>query len=587
MTHMSRRTLLSAIGASAAVPLSTLAVAPAARAVEGAVEGAVAGAPSAPISLPTGLAGPASSVTMAPLDPSWFTQVTLEAKLTATVLPGTPTRTAIASGGRRVALLTHGARTVVVPGPRRTFTENKRPFTEDFNRTLPDTGPEAGKPSHWGDSPGGGTWDTTEGPEADDFSVRPGRGVIALTTDNASRYATLKDDGITDVDVEAFAGFDKVPTGDACSYAVVFGYLSPDHHHRARLSFLTTGAVELRVEKVSGGNATPLAPTHTLATDVPAGTAWGIRVRREGSRIRVKAWRASSEQPAAWRVEVGDDTVATGRIGLRALANQGSTQLPVTLSATGFRVIDAAWATPPSVTHGDWVRVLPEPFDGTWTPALEQTVRGWIGSTAPDVLAYAAMFLPGAPGVTCGAGPAAGRQVLGKATYSPADLRGKHTIGADFHEYMGVGWTFPNGKFKKADEAFLGSLDCSGYTRMVYGYHMGVPVAEMYDASPARLPRTSEQMDERAPGVRLTRTTGYTPEVRALLQPGDLLLWDADEDGTVDHVGIHLGTDALGKARFVSSRMTVDGPTMADVAGASVLDGGGTYGRTLRTVHRL
>ncbi|MFF5446417.1 NlpC/P60 family protein [Streptomyces sp. NPDC012888] len=579
MTSTSRRTLLSAIAASATVPLSALATAPQARA-------------SVPAPPPAGLAGPASAVTVAPLDASWFTHVTLSSPLGTTVLPGTPSRTEVTSGGRRVALLTRGARTVLVPGPLRTFTENKRPFTDAFDRTLPDPARDPLTRPYWGNSPGGGTWDT-DGGATGDFSVTPGRGRVALTTAGASRYATLKDDGITDVDVEAVAGFDKVPAGDACSFALVFGYTSPENHHRARLSFLTTGAVELRVEKVSGGTATALAAAVGLATGVPAGTPWAIRVLREGSRVRVKAWRASGAQPGAWNVDVtdaggsGSGSAAKGRIGLRALANQGCTSLPVTLTATRFQVHDAAWATPPSVTHGDWVRVLPEPFDGTWTPALEQTVRGWIGSLAPDALAYAAAFLPGGPAVTAGAGPAAGRKVLGEATYSPADTYGERTVGADFHEFMGVDWTFPNGKVKAADPAFAGSLDCSGYTRMVYGHHMGVPVADVNDASPARLPRTSEQMADRAPGVRLARTTGSTAGVIALLQPGDLLFWDADGDGQVDHVGVYLGVDALGGARFVSSRKTVNGPTMADVAGASLLDGGGTYDTTLHTVHRL
>ncbi|MFJ6941004.1 NlpC/P60 family protein [Streptomyces sp. NPDC101132] len=576
MTHTSRRTLLSALAASAAVPLSSLAAAPAARAAGGAVAAPLSG----------GLAGSPSSVTVAPMDASWFTQVTLTAPLTATVLPGAPARTEVTSGGRRVALLTHGARTVVVPGPRRTFSEDKRPFTEDFGRTLPHPALNPATRPYWGNSPGGGTWDT-EGPVAGDFSVSPGRGLIALSTDGASRYATLKDDGITDVDVTAVGSLDRVPTGDACSYALLFGYVSADNHLRARLSFLTTGAVELRVEKVTGGTSAALAPALTLATGVPAGTAWGIRVLREGSRIRVRAWRASAGQPGTWQADVTDPGSPKGRIGLRALANQGCTSLPVTFSATAFQVADAAWATPPSVTHGDWVRVLPAPFDGTWTPALEQTVRGWTGSLAPDALAYAAMFLPGAPPVTSGAGPAAGRKVLGEAQYSPADTYGDRTVGADFHEFMGVDWTFPDGRVKTADAAFLGSLDCSGYTRMVYGHHMGVPVADVNDPSPARLPRTSAQMADHAPGVRLARTSGATPDVLALLQPGDLLFWDTDKDGEVDHVGIHLGTDAAGKARFLSSRKTVNGPTMADVAGASLLDGGGTYDTTLHTVHRL
>ncbi|MFD0430887.1 hypothetical protein ACFQ60_37100 [Streptomyces zhihengii] len=95
-------------------------------------------------------------MTTAPLDASWFTRQTLGAALTATVLPGTPARTEVTSGGRRVAMLTHGARTVVLPGPGRTFTENKKPFADDFGRTLPDPSlPEADR-QYWGSSPAAG-----------------------------------------------------------------------------------------------------------------------------------------------------------------------------------------------------------------------------------------------------------------------------------------------------------------------------------------------------------------------------------------------------------------------------------------------
>lgn len=56
---------------------------------------------------------------------------------------------------------------------------------------------------------------------------------------------------------------------------------------------------------------------------------------------------------------------------------------------------------------------------------------------------------------------------------------------------------------------------------------------------------------------------------------------------TVDHVGIYLSLDTAGRRRFVSSRKTVNGPTMSDLGGASLLDGAGTYTRTLHTVHRV
>ena len=585
MPTTSRRHLLAAIAASAAsVPLSGLAFAPAA-----AADSAVT---VPPFAAPNGLAaGARSAVTLPPLNASYFAPLTLGTALTATVLPGTPSRTEVTSGGKRVALLTHGARTVVLPGPQRTFAENKRLFVDDFQRTLPDlTLPEKDR-AYWGTSPGGGSWSTLGG-VATDYSVVPGAGRIALTTENASRHASLRDDEITDVDVRCVASFDKVPTGEACSYALSFGYRDTHNNYRARLSFLTTGAVQLRVEKEVADSVSQLASPVTLATGVAAGSKWTIRVRREGAVIQAKAWASASAEPAAWGVEVSDSTFGKGRVGLRALASTGCTNLPVTLAVSRFQVDAANWDVPPSVTHGDWVRVLPQPFDGTWTEGMATVIRGWAGSTAPDVLAYAAMFLGGAPAVTAGAGPAQGKQVLGEAGYGYLDDQGYRYEGADFHEYMNVGWTFDDGVHTGPAGKQVGNLDCSGYTRMVYGYHLGVPMAAGEDTTGLRIPRKSRSMADHTPGVRIDRTDGTNPPAAALLQPGDLVLFNADSGDdnptvTVDHVGIHLGVDAAGKRRFLSSRKTVNGPTMADLGGASLLDGTGTYATTLHTVHRV
>lgn len=585
MINTSRRRLLAAFAASAAtVPLSALA----------ASEAQAAPAPVTPVdpfTAPSGLGGAGSSVTLPPLDASYFTPVTLATPLTATVLSGTPTRTEVTSSGQRVALLTHGARTVVLPGPTRTFAENKRPFVDDFQRTLPDTTLPVDQRQYWGQSPGGGSWSTL-GPDATDYSVTPGAGIISLTTDYASRHATVRDDEITDVDVRCVGRFDKVPTGQACSFALSFGYQDTHNNYRARLSFLTTGAVELRVEKEVSDTVTQLATAVTLATGVAAGTDFTIRVRREGTRIRAKAWRSSSAEPSAWTVDVTDSTFGKGRVGLRALANDGCTNLPVKLAVSRFEVSAATWATPPSVTHGDWVRVLPQPFDGTWTDALEQTIRGWAGSTVPDVLAYAAMFLGGAPAVTAGSGPAQGKQVLGESGYGYLDPHGYRYEGADFHEYMNVGWTFPDGTYTGPSSKQVGNLDCSGYTRMVYGYHMGVPLAAGADTSGQRIPRNSRYIVDYAPGVVVDRTDGTNPPAATQLQAGDLVLFNADSSDdkvspTVDHVGIYLGRDAAGKRRFLSSRKTVNGPTMSDLGGASLLDGTGTYATSLHTVRRI
>ncbi|MFF6968030.1 NlpC/P60 family protein [Streptomyces anthocyanicus] len=589
MTHTSRRGVLAAFAASAAtVPFGGAAAASPARATATA---ASAVDPAAASAAPAGLTAARSSVTLPPLNPAYFSGLTLDSALTATVLPGTPARTEVTSGGRRVALLTHGARSVLLPGPERTFTENKKPFVDDFARTLPDTSLPVGDRAYWGTSPGGGSWSTL-GPVESDYAVVPGAGIITLTTDYASRHASLRDGEVTDVDVRSVARFDKVPEGDACSYALSFGYQDTHNNYRARLSFTTSGAVQLRVEKEVDDTVTQLAPAVALADGVPAGTDWTIRVRREGTRVRAKAWPSAGTEPSAWSFDVTDDTFGKGRVGLRALANRGCTNLPVTLRVGRFQVDAANWAEPPAVTHSDWVRVLPEPFDGVWTPQLEQVVRGWSGSPAPDVLAHAAMFLAGASPVVAGSGPAEGRQVMGEAGYGYLDPQGYRYEGADFHEYMGTGWTFPDGAHTGPSSRQTGNLDCSGYTRMVYGYHMGVPLAAGEDTSGTRLPRKSRDMADHSPGVRIARTDGTLPPPAEQLQPGDLVLFNADSGddnavATTDHVGIYLGADTAGRRRFLSSRKTVNGPTMSDLGGASLLDGTGTYARTLHTVHRI
>ncbi|WP_328494353.1 C40 family peptidase [Streptomyces sp. NBC_00414] len=595
MTITSRRGVLAAlVGSAATIPLGGTAAA--SRAAAPATAPVAASTSVAPFASPTAGSAPAgSTVAHAPLGPAHFSGLTLAPSLTVTVLPGAPARTEVTSGGTRVALLTHGARTVLLPGPMRTFTENKKPFADDFGRTLPDPSLPADKRVYWGSSPGGGSWSTL-GPTDADYSVVPGTGIITLTTDYASRHASVRDDGITDVDVRSVARFDKVPTGEACSYALSFGYQDPHNNYRARLSFVTSGAVQFRLEKEVTDKVTRLDTAVTLATDVPAGTDRTIRVRREGTRILARAWRSADTEPSAWTFDVTDPdpepTLAKGRVGLRALANDGCTNLPVKLLVSRFQVDTANWAAPPTVTHGDWVRVLPEPFDGVWNPELEQVIRGWSGSTAPDVLAHAAMFLSGAAPVAAGSGPAEGRQVLGEAGYGYLDQQGQRLEGADFHEYMNTGWTFPDGVHTGPSTRQVGNLDCSGYTRMVYGYHMGVPMASGQDTSGTRLPRRSRDMAEYSPGVRIARTDGTAPPAALQIQPGDLVLFNADsgddnETATVDHVGIHLGEDTAGQRRFLSSRKTANGPTMADLGGASLLDGTGAYARTLHTVRRI
>ncbi|MFE4638609.1 NlpC/P60 family protein [Streptomyces sp. NPDC056773] len=613
--NTSRRTLLAALTASAAAPLTGLTASPASAAPASLPAAVPEGLNAAPLAS-SGLGGPQSAMTLTgpSHDIAALTRASVGA-LTRAVLPGSPARTEVRCEGRPVAVLTTGARTVLMTGPERTFTEDKRTVTDLFERALKADGT-------WGNSPEGGEWSvfggaaaaTPEGLVYTDFKLREaGAGLMVLDAgfqgQNEGRYATVVDDEITDVDVECTGRFSEVPQGNACSLALVFAYQNrpgggDSTHYRARVSFTTSGGTELRLEKVLNGNAVRLGAVVPLAAGgVAPNTDWTIRVRREGSRIRIKSWAAAAGEPAAWDMEFTDPETdpakkalyAKGRVGLRGGASDGCSNLPIEMSVSRFAVRDATWEKPPSVTHSHWVRLLDTSYDGTWTPAVEAAVRGWAGSLAPDALSYAAMFLPGAPQVTSGWKQPVGAQVFGKAGYGKTDEEGVRQVGADFHEYMGQPWQFPDrAGLKTAEAGQVGNVDCSGYVRMVYGYHMGVPVYEGGVTSKKGLPRFSGAMVEEAPGARIAAkgADGKALAANVAIQPGDLVLFDANapkagDDYTVDHVGIYLGTDADGLRRFVSSRKSCNGPTMADVSGPSLLDGSGEYALSLRTVHRI
>jgi hypothetical protein len=98
-------------------------------------------------------------------------------------------------------------------------------------------------------------------------------------------------------------------------------------------------------------------------------------------------------------------------------------------------------------------------------------------------------------------------------------------------------------------------------------------------------------MSDSGPGVVLICNTGKrVPDSKFnRLEPGDLVSFDADtNDGSqIDHVGIYLGQDGSRNYRFLSSRKTINGPTLGDCNGASILNGGGHYADGFRSARRF
>lgn len=226
--------------------------------------------------------------------------------------------------------------------------------------------------------------------------------------------------------------------------------------------------------------------------------------------------------------------------------------------------------TTATVTTGNWVRLLAAPWGGT---VDEIWLRAALADRSADILAVAAEYVTGG---------------ARDASYGPL-VDGLRAEGSDWNDYLGMSWRYPTGTLVEADPAALGSLDCSGYQRMVWGYRGGIELALSVRDDGDALPRRAVDILAAGPGVVTIPDGGAQVVELERLAAGDLVFFDAaTDDGTaIDHVGLYLGVDSAGHHRFVSSRKVADGPTFGDLGGRSTLDGDGTYATSFRAARRL
>lgn len=497
----------------------------------------------------------------------------LTAELTAS-----PNRVIVSDSAGVLATLTVGSKTVTVRGPSRTFTEQKRPFSDAFTRTVS---------NGLGQSPGGGSWLNLAGTDSK-FSVNGSQGLVLLDVTNTARYASLNDGNLGDVSAAAALTFDKLPTGASCSGSITFGYQDSNNHYRARLLINTTGTVQLALESVAGGTATTLGAATTVGSAFVANQLWRVRAERTGNTIRCRAWQDGTTEPSTWTFSVSDTTYMAGRVGVRAIAMTGNTTIPMNLIMEEFAVTSGTWVSPPVITHNTWVRTLDTPFDGSWTRSLVTEILRWSTDTTPDALANAMKFITGAPE---GIAPDGWR--TGQSDYGPLYSDGTRIESSDWNDYLGFGWTYPNGEtrtFPHGNITVSGGMDCSGFVRAVYGRLMYLPMSYSNSFDGLNIPRKTVDMGPNGPGIIVAQGTSTAPALTSL-QIGDVVFFDADSsepvEGQIDHCGIYLGQDTSGNYRFISSRKTANGPTFSDLGGNSTLNGTGTYATRFRKIRRF
>ncbi|WBB68050.1 NlpC/P60 family protein [Micromonospora sp. WMMD812] len=253
-----------------------------------------------------------------------------------------------------------------------------------------------------------------------------------------------------------------------------------------------------------------------------------------------------------------------------------------------LRTFEEPRYTAAKVETNVWARLAPQ----EWRAGAEHEkwFTDWLAAArndrSPDALAIAMEYTDESPVKKDNQG----QQYSGDASFGPLDPLDPdgRAEKSDFYDYLGVPWSFLDGKNVVPEPERVLALDCSGFLRMVYGHRLGYPLLGTNNPGEG-LPRRAYAMAEVGPGVQLMPNSGQRARGLDRLLPGDLLFFNAGPvvGANIEHSGIYLGIDDSGHHRFISSRSQADGPTMGDLAGESILDGAGYWPDRWRTARRV
>lgn len=252
------------------------------------------------------------------------------------------------------------------------------------------------------------------------------------------------------------------------------------------------------------------------------------------------------------------------------------------------RTFSESAATRAKVTGTGWARLAPQRFDPTLLAddLFADWLEAQLTSTAEDILSVACQYITGAPSLL---DASSGTRIAGDAAFGYLNNESTRD-GADFYDFLGIPWTWPDGTISRPAPKWAGALDCSGYIRLVFGYRLGMALHRTNAAVTEGLPRTAYAMAMRTPCTVIAEDAepDRPPKDLSRVAPGDVAFFALhDRDPSlITHSGIVLGADDHDGIRFVSSRQTINGPTFGDAGGDGVL-GAGFFGERLRRIIRL
>lgn len=198
--------------------------------------------------------------------------------------------------------------------------------SDDFNRTVANA---------W--TGGAHVWTFSGGTAPDDYDLNGTKATQTNTATGALHHATTSA-GVPDQRVRTVVNWSAATlTGGAATVWLFARLADTSNYYVAQLSYATTGAVTLTVQKRVAGALTSLG-THAVGTfaDVST-TALGVELYVRGSTIMAKAWDNSGAEPSAWQISTTDTALVAGNLcGLGSRRETGNSNAALAAQFDSF-----------------------------------------------------------------------------------------------------------------------------------------------------------------------------------------------------------------------------------------------------------
>ncbi len=256
----------------------------------------------------------------------------------------------------------------------------------------------------WGNAETGGPWTLVGGNTR--FTIADGTGnhVIEAGRTVSSALGTVAS---TSTDLQTTMSLDRL-SGEV--YATVSGRLIGAADYGARIKVLSTGAVQLHLER----SATLLVGGTVAGLTAAPGQKLRIRLQVDGTApttLRAKVWANGAPEPAAWQFTTTDNTAglqAAGGIRLQSYVSAAVTGGPMTVRWDDFAVSaigSGSTNQPPHASFTSSTSDLTASVDSSGSTDPDGTIvgRSWTfgdGGTATGITASHSFAAPGTYPVT-------------------------------------------------------------------------------------------------------------------------------------------------------------------------------------------